>query len=464
MATVVIMPRNGQSVESCVITAWNKKVGDEVHVGDILFSYETDKSSFDEEAKTDGTLLAVFYEEYDDVPCLNEVCVIGTPGEDISMFGKNGGAAPAAPAAEEAPAPAPAPAEAPKAAEPAAEAPAPAATEGPASGVSPRARHTAERLKVDLAGVTPTGPDGRIIERDVLAAAKSTSGALAAGSTAGIAGTGIGGRVTTSDLESGIAAAPEAPKAAPAAAAAPGSLEEAALAKTTGFRDEKMPRMRQIIGKSMRKSLNEIPQLTHMDSYDTTAVAAYRAQLKAAPESLGLPKITFNDIVLYAVSRIVRNYPELNANTLDDTTMRYFDHVHLGFAVDTPRGLLVPTIFNADTKSLAQISKEAKALAAAAQEGSLSPDLLSGASFTISNVGSVGVEYFTPVINPPQTGILGVGRMTDRIKVVDGQVVPYKAMGLSITFDHQALDGALAAKFLMELKSALENFTALLAE
>ncbi len=452
MATVVIMPRNGQSVESCVITAWNKKVGDEVHVGDILFSYETDKSSFEEEAKVDGTLLAAFYEEYDDVPCLEEVCVIGTPGEDISMYGKKGGeeAAPAeeAPAAQDAAAAPAAPAQE---AAPAAGIPA------DATGISPRARNTAARLHVDLSAVTPTGPNGRIIERDVLAAQKSTAAAVAAGSAAGLAGTGIGGRVTTADIASGnqpaAAEAPAAP-AAEAAPAAPGSIT---------YHDEKIQRMRQVIGKNMRASLQEIPQLTHMLSFDTSAMTAYRNQLKAAPEAMGLPKITYNDLMLFAVSRVLPHFAALNANTIDDKTMRFFDHVHLGMAVDTPRGLLVPTIFNADQKTLVEIAKESKELAKAAQEGTLNPDLMTGASFTVSNVGSMGVEYFTPVINPPQTGILGVGAIVDRIKVVDGQVVPYKAMGLSLTFDHAALDGALAAKFLNELKASLESFAAMLA-
>ena len=451
MATAIIMPRNGQSVESCIITSWNKKVGDEVHVGDILFAYETDKSSFEEEAKMDGTLLAILHEEGDDVPCLENVCVIGAPGEDISEF--TGGAA-AAPAAEEAPkaeaAPAPVPE---KEAAPAAK-----ATAEKAVGVSPRARNTAARLGVDLANVTPTGPNGRIIERDVLAAEKSTSAALKAGVPAGVTGTGLGGRVTTADIENAKnapKAAEAAPAAAPAAAAAPASV---------GYRDEKITRMRSIIGKSMKKSLQEIPQLTHMMSYDTTQIAAFRAALKAAPETLGLPKITINDIVLFAVSRVLLNHPALNANTIDENTMRFFDHVHLGMAVDTPRGLMVPTIFNADQKSLAEIAVEAKELAAKCQEGSISPDLLSGASFTVSNVGTMGVEYFTPVINPPQTGILGVGGMTDRIKVVDGAVKPYKAMGLSLSFDHAAIDGAGAAKFLKELATALENFQSLLAK
>lgn len=431
MATVVIMPRQGQSVESCVITSWEKQVGDQVHTGDILFTYETDKASFEEEAKTDGTLLAVFFQEQDDVPCLSEVAVIGQPGEDISAFGpKDGGDA--APAAEAA---------APVAASPVVQV-APAAT---VTGVSPRARAAAERLRVDLAGVAPSGPHGRVLERDVLAAGKSTTAALASGSTAGVEGSGLGGRVTLEDLQA-TAIAPEA----------------TTPAQELGYHDEKISHMRKIIANSMHSSLATMAQLTHHSSFDATGIIAYRRQLKAA-QSLELPNITYNDIVLFTVSRILKHHPVLNAHWLDDS-IRYFDHVHLGMAVDTPRGLLVPTIFNADTKSLAEIAREAKELASAAQGGSISPDLLSGATFTVSNLGTLDIEMFTPVINPPQTGILGVDCMVDRVRMVDGQITVYPAMGLSLTYDHRAMDGAPASRFLKELKAGLENFAALLAE
>lgn len=433
MATVVIMPRQGQSVESCVITSWAKKVGDPVHTGETLFSYETDKAAFDEEAKVDGTLLAVFYQEQDDVPCLSEVAVIGTPGEDISAFGPHADVSPAAPETAQAATPAVA------AAPMAVQLTAPTA----AAGVSPRARVAAERLHVDLTGVTPTGPHGRILERDVLAAGRSTSAAVAAGSTAGIPGTGLGGRVTLADQQ------------APAAVASETS-------SVLGYHDEKISHMRKIIADSMHNSLATMAQLTHHSSFDASSIIAYRKELKAA-ESLELPGITYNDLILYAVSRVLKHHPVLNAHWMDDK-IRYFDHVHLGMAVDTPRGLLVPTIFNADTKSLAEIAKETKELAAAAQGGSISPDLLSGATFTVSNLGTLDIEMFTPVINPPQTGILGVDCMVDRVRMADGHTSVYPAMGLSLTYDHRAMDGAPASRFLKELKTVLEHFSALLAE
>ena len=182
--------------------------------------------------------------------------------------------------------------------------------------------------------------------------------------------------------------------------------------------------------------------------------------LKDKGEAMGLSKVTINDMVLYAVARVLPNFPEINANLVGDS-FRKFKHANIGMAVDTDRGLLVPVIFGSDTLSLAEISQKTKALAGSAREGTLSPDDMSGGSFTVSNLGSMGVESFTPVINPPQTAILGVCCTTNRLKA-DGSVYP--AMGLSLTFDHRAVDGAPAAKFLKELCTALENFELLLAK
>ena len=428
MATAVIMPRQGQSVESCIIGEWFKKVGDPVQEGDILFSYETDKSSFEEPAKQAGTLLAIFYGADDDVPCLTTVAVIGEPGESYAEFAPDQAAG-----TEEAPA-AEAPAvEAPAAAPAVAAAPA-AQAEGTAlRGVSPRARNAAERLHVDPAQAQPTGPNGRVIERDIKALAQ-----------AGRTGTGLGGRVTAADQ----AAAPAAPAAAVQAA-------------NTEYQDVKLPNIRKVIAKSMFQSLSTMAQLTHTTSFDATCVMNFRKGLKAAPEQLQVPNITLNDIILFAASRVLPKHPDLNAHFLEDK-IRYFQHVNLGIAVDTPRGLMVPTLMRAEEKSLKEISAEAKALAAACQDGSINPDLLQGASFTVSNLGTLGIEHFTPVINPPQTGILGVDCIVERVRRVDGQITVYPAMGLSLTYDHRALDGAPASRFLQDMVMALENFQALL--
>ncbi len=229
------------------------------------------------------------------------------------------------------------------------------------------------------------------------------------------------------------------------------------------YEEVKLSKVRKVIAKAMHESLSQMAQLTHHMAFDASQMMALRAQFKAAPEDMALSGITLNDMILFAVSRVLKRHPDFNAHYLGET-MRRFGHVHLGVAVDTPRGLLVPTLFDADTKSLAQISREMKELGKAAQTGSINPDILSAGSFTISNLGALGTEFFTPIINPPQVGILGVGATVDRVRVVDGQVTAYPAMGLSLTYDHRAVDGAPASRFLKDLAAALENIGILLAD
>jgi len=441
MATPIIMPRQGQSVESCIITSWNKKVGDKVEKGDILFSYETDKSSFDEPAPESGVLLAIFHEEGDDVPCLENVCVIGAEGEDFAQYlptTEN------APAAEEA-APAAAPAET------KVEAPALESTGEISGSISPRARALAEKTGADLLKATPTGPNGRIIERDVQSLVDrglTVSGAASASYTTAVEGSGINGKVVLSDLS--------APVAAPAAAEAP-------VAAVAEYEDVKLPNIRKIIARQMCASLSSMAQLTFNSSFDATKIMALRKSLKDGAEKMGLANITLNDIILYAVSRTVRDFKGFNAHCFDDT-VRYFNTVNIGIAVDTPRGLMVPTVFHAEKLSLNDIAVQSKTVITAAQSGTINPDLLQGATFTVSNLGSLGIESFTPIVNPPQTAILGVDCITKRIKEVNGEDVIYPAMGLSLTVDHRILDGADAARFLKAIGYALENIDVLLAK
>ncbi len=418
MANAVIMPKAGITVESCIIGTWEKKVGDKVKVGDILFTYETDKASFECESTEEGTLLEIFFGDGDEVPCLLNVCAIGNEGDDCSALRPEG--------AGDAPAPAAVPEEKPEEVKAEvkneAEASAPAAT-GTATAVSPRAKKLAERAGVDPALATPTGPNGRVIERDVRNLMENGAPAIAT---------------------------------APAANAAPAVTE-------AEYEDVKFSGIRRAISKSMHTSLSTMAQLTHNTSFDASAILAYRKLLKNAGDDYA--GITLGDIVLYAVSRVLKNHPDLNAHMLDDNTIRLFKSVNLGVAVDTPRGLMVPTLFNADKMSLLEISKAVKTLAAQCREGNISPDLLAGGTFTVSNLGNMGVESFTPVINPPQTGILGVCTVTERIKKnADGSIGTYPAMGLSLTYDHRAVDGSPAARFQKELGEALENFTALLAK
>ena len=447
MATLVIMPRQGQSVESCIITAFNVKVGDTVQKGDVLFSYETDKSSFEEPAPENGKILAIFREEGDDVPCLENVLVIGNDGEDISEF---------IPKNEDAPAAAPAVAEEvkeTKAAE--AEVKVEASSTQSADGsfaISPRARNLAEKTGADLLKAVPTGPSGRIIERDVqklVDMGLTVSPAAKQNYTSAVEGSGINGKVTVADLNT------------PAATAA--AVESAPAAPVAAYEDVKLPNIRKVIAKSMHASLSNMAQLTLNTSFDASKLMALRSNLKSGAEKLGIANITLNDMVLYAVSRVLLNHKDLNAHYYDDF-MRYFNTVNLGIAVDTKRGLMVPTVFSAEKLTLNELSKAAKVVITEAQEGTINPDKLKDGTFTVTNLGSLGIESFTPVINPPQTGILGVGTITKRIKEVNGADVTYPAMGLSLTFDHRALDGAPAAKFLKELCVALENFDLLLTK
>lgn len=454
MATPVIMPRQGQTVESCVITKWHKKKGDAVKVGDLLFSYETDKAAFDEEAKAEGTLLEVFFDEGDDVPVLSIVCVIGQEGEDISEFMPRDASASRSMTAEGQQSVA-------QGQDKMETESSVAMQKGDRVKISPRARNLAERAGVDYRQATPTGPDGRIIERDIRqlmeegqlvtpAAREQYMGTE--GMTVG--GTGIGGRVTTADLDSVKEEMHNGVVQSPA-----GGIEVV----EADYEEVKLSNIRKVIAKAMHQSLANTAQLTIHTSFDATEILAFRKKVKEYGERLGLANITLNDVILYAVSRTLLNHKALNAHFLDDK-MLLFNHVHLGVAVDTERGLMVPTIYNADTKSLEEISREVKDLVEACRKGSINPDYLKGGTFTVTNLGSLGVELFTPILNPPQTGILGVNTIVQRVKEVDGKVVTYPSMGLSLTFDHRAVDGAPAARFLSELKANLENFSIFLAK
>ncbi len=414
----VLMPKQGITVESCILTKWNVKVGDTVKVGDILFSYETDKSAFDQQSEFEGEVLALFCEEGDEVPVLTNVCVIGKKGDDVSYFAPDG--AEVAPVVEEVKsetAPTAAPATS-----------APATTAANADGkilASPRAKNLASKLGVDLSAATATGPNGRIIERDVREASLNKATAPAA---------------TT----------------APAAAQA----DKTANVDVKAFKDEKMSNIRKVIAKNMVMSLSTMAQLTHTLSFDCTNVMAFRKYLKDNAEKLKLPSITINNIIVFAVSRVIKKHRDLNAHLINGDTMRYFEHVNMGIATDTPRGLLVPTLFGADLMSLSEIAVKSKKLSQDAIDGKLSPELLTGGSFTISNVGTMGIESFTPVVNPPQTGILGVNTLETRVKLgKNGEIIPYTAMSLSLSYDHRALDGAPASRFLKDLKDYLENFS-----
>ncbi|HPF52134.1 MAG TPA: dihydrolipoamide acetyltransferase family protein [Draconibacterium sp.] len=417
MAEVVIMPKQGQSVESCILGQWFKDVGEEVNKGDLLFSYETDKASFEEEAKVNGILLATFFEEGDEIPVLTNVAVIGQKGESIDEF-KPG----AEPAAETVQAEEPIE-ESPKVFEFEVE----ESEDGARIRISPLARNMAEMMGVDFQNLKGSGPHGRIIARDVETASKTVRE----------------GKATT---------VVSFPKAAP----------EVVLRKGDGYEIKAIPNIRKLIASAMHQSLQNSAQLTHHLSADARQILKLRKNFKKQMETGEIKEnVTINDLVCFAVIRALEKFPQANTHFLGDK-MKWFNKVHLGLAVDTERGLMVPALKNASDLSITGLSSQLKQLSSAARNGNINPDLLNPeeASFTVSNLGNYGVEMFTPVINLPQTAILGVCTIVLRPKEIEEGVIGFvPMMGLSLTYDHQALDGGEATLFLAEIKNQIENLS-----
>ncbi|MBR7121273.1 MAG: 2-oxo acid dehydrogenase subunit E2 [Lentisphaeria bacterium] len=417
----ILMPQMGVSEESALLSEWKVKEGDTIKMEQPLFALETGKSSFEELSKYEGTLLKILVAPGEEVAVGAPVAVVGKPGASFTIPGAAPAAAPAAETAAVAPVAA--------AAVPVAAAP---AANGAEVLASPRAKKLAADLGLDISLAVPTGPEGRIIERDV----KTLKAAAPA-----------------------VVAAPAAETAAPAEVKAAPAAVPAAPAEYT---EEKISRIRKVIAENMHKSLADMAQLTLNRTFDATAILEMRKQMKNAPE-LGLDKVTINDLVLFAVAKTLVEFPDINANFIGDK-MRRFTHAQLGVAIDTPKGLLVPVLRDADTMSLKAISAQVKEYANACKEGTLGADKLSGGSFTVTNLGNLGIESFTPIINPPQTAILGVcGTMLRPRQKADGSVEFYQAMGLSLTFDHRVVDGAPAAKFLKAVADKLEKFNLILA-
>lgn len=449
MSTIVTMPQKGLTEESAVLAQWYVSPGDVVKKGDNLFSIEIGKATFDVESEADGAILALWAQEGDDVPVKAPVCAIGEPEEPVerpSFSGIGDGAAQPAPApvpAERAPGPPPQVPEA-----PVPEAP----TTGGPCFISPRAKAAALRRGLDYRFAVPTGPEGRIILRDIdamgdtgpyitdAARALSGEGRLAAG-------TGLGGAVTSADL------------ARPAEAPVQPGVADGDMACTVRPNSG----IRKTIAQNMHRSVSELAQFTLNTSFDASELLSYRALLKARGPALGCSGISLNDMVVYATARVLKDYPEMNAHYADRET-KIFTHVNMGLAVDTPRGLMVPTIFRAETRSLEDLAQEARTLAEACRNGGIQPAQLEGGTFTISNLGAMGITSFSPIIAPPQVCLLGVCGLEWKVRPgPEGQPQCYQAMGLSLTIDHRAVDGAPAARFLQTLCRALEAFPLLLA-
>lgn len=446
MAQIIAMPKFGQTAEESTLVKWHKKEGDVIRKGEVIFEIETDKAVLEVESFQEGTLLKILVREGETVPFQAPVAFIGTPGEPLPAI-----PAPAAPAAK-APAPAPAPVATPAAApaaarpepaaaapaaprpSPSAPAPAPAAPAGRVFA-SPRARALAERTAVDVSRIRGSGPDGRIVERDVRAyldaagydrlkvspAARNLARREKIDLTT-VRGTGDGGRVMVRDIERAMAERPRV-----------------------------MSRMRQVIAQRLTQSFTSIPHFYVTVGADMTGLLAYRQELKARAVDLSV-----TDFILEAVVLALQEMPVVNSWT-DGRSVRWNSSVHLGMAVALDDGLVVPVIRDAQDLGMSEVHEAVQDLATRAREGKLKPDEMSGSTFTVSNMGMLGVDEFSAIINPGEAAILAVASTQPTPVVRDGKVVVRSIMRMTLSADHRIIDGAQAARFVNAIKSKLED-------
>lgn len=407
MAELFKMPKLGMDMEEGTIVKWLKAEGDKVEKGEQLVEIETDKSTVSVEAPVSGVILKLYYPDGETTPC-------GTP---IAAIGAEGETAPNITAAQ------PAKAEEPKA-EPVAAAPVAAAAPAPVFAAptavkanltpggrirsTPRARRLAEKNGVDISLIAGTGPSGRIIEEDVR----------------NFIASGASSVVTTVRR-----------------------VPQETVAPLTGIR--------KVTARRMKQSLEGSAQLNHRVDVDVTNLLNFRKQVNAKLEKDGI-KVSIADILTAACAKALIEHPMANCSLMADG-IHYRNFANIGIAVDTPKGLVVPVVKDADILSLADISKSSRALIEKARNGALTPDDMSGGSFTISNLGMFEIDSFTAILNPPETCILAVGRIADRVVAENGQPVIRPMMNLCLTYDHQILDGAPAARFLQTIKHYIEN-------
>ena len=436
MATKVIMPKQGLQMTEGTIITWLAKEGESVEEGKPLFEMETDKLTIEISAPASGTLLKIIRGEGDVVPITETIAVIGESGEDIADLvaaassAVSAGKAPEAPPEETKPAP-----------QAAAPAPAPGADRVSSGGrqfSTPRARWRAEEAGIDISTLSGSGPEGLVIEQDVLSAAEARPAATplarrtaeqSGRDLSGVAGSGPRGKIYRRDIS------------AAGAQADAGRGER--LVKLTG--------MRKTISSRMRESLDTAAQAVHRIDVDMSEAVRMRNRLKTADI-----KVSFNDIIMKATAEALTRHPRMNSAFTEEGIVEY-GAVHLGVAVAVEEGLLVPVLRDADLMTLAGINQETRRLAEAARSGTLAPDEMSGGTFSVSNLGMYGLASFTAIINRPESGILAVGGIEDRVVAVDGEPAVRPICTLSLTYDHRIIDGAPAAEFIRDLKMILEN-------
>ncbi len=430
MAYAVIMPKAGMAMESGKVIRWLKSEGDRVEQGEPLLEIETDKVNMEVEAMNSGVLLKVLAHEGDEVPVVQTIGYIGEAGEAVPEAG-NSSAAPTMRKPVD------------KLAQAATEKTA-VKLEGGRIPATPAAKRLAKEKGIELSSVTPSGSLGQIKEADVAAVGvlKATPLAKAMAADLGIdlkkvVGSGSGGKVTKADIT------PAASVPAPSAASA------------ASQEDELRPHsaMRKVIAKRMLSSHLNIPPVTQNCVADVTALMALREKINA----MGDVRVTVNDFIVMAVAKTLKEQPHVNAS-YTDAGLLIKKHINIGVAVALPEGLIVPVIRDADKLALHEISEAAKELQKKAKEGRLLPDDYSGGTFTVSNLGMMGVTAFTPIINEPESAILGVCATEQRLEMDDeGRITKRLKMPLCLTYDHRSIDGAQAAVFSNRVTQLLEN-------
>jgi pyruvate dehydrogenase E2 component (dihydrolipoamide acetyltransferase) len=414
----IVMPRLSDSMEEGTVLQWLKGVGDEVAIGDELVEVETDKANMAYESDTAGTLTEILVEE-------GETVAIGTP---IARVGDSAGD-PSPPAVAKAssgevPPTAPPAGGEPEAVAPTAEATAPANGDGHRPKASPLARRLAKEQGLDLSRLEGSGPGGRIVKADVENAKAEPTGAPA----------------------------PEPVTAAPPAPAAEASTPETAKGQVS-YQD--LTKTQQVIARRMAESKATAPHFYLRASVDMSEAVEGREQVKARAVP-GDVVPSFNDMVVKACAIALREHPRANG-AYRDGRFELYSRVNVGVAVATEDALIVPTLFDADRKGLRQIASESRALAGKVRDGQITPPELSGATFTVSNLGMYGIEGFSAVINPPQAAILAVGAIEERPALRDGEMTTAHLMGVDLACDHRILYGAPAAEFLARIKALLEE-------
>lgn len=454
MAEKVIMPKQGLQMTEGTITAWLVEEGGVCKEGEPLFEMETDKLTITMDAPASGTLLKIICGVDSVVPITHTIAVIGEPGEDISEILSEAVAQNPSSAADNSSAKP----EAPAAVQAAPVAPAAKEEQGERKFFTPRAQMRAEEKAVNVLDVPASGPDNLVIERDVLAyepapLVKATPLAKKIAEIENVdlsevKGTGSHGKIVKNDILSAVAARIAAAQAVKA--------KEDGASVGRSKRIVPMTKMRKIIAERMVSSLQTEAQLQHVVRCDMTNAAALREVYKKKNK-----KISYNDIVLYATSRALMDFPMMNASITDEG-IEMHDYVNLGMAVAIDTGLVVPNIKDADMMHIDEIGVVAKELADKAKNNTLGLAEMSGGTFTVSNLGMFGLDQFTAIINPPESGILAVGAITKTPVVVNDQIVIRPMMSVTLSYDHRIVDGAPAAEFLRRVKEYIEEPTLML--